>query len=87
MGLDKCPGVQPIGVGEVVRRIVGKAVLATVKMDILETAGPLQLGAGQDAGCEAAIHAMDSVFSEESTETVLLVDAIAICNAFSSLNH
>ena len=62
-------------------------VLATVKMDILETAGPLQLGAGQDAGCEAAIHAMDSVFSEESTETVLLVDAIATCNAFSSLNR
>ena len=46
----KCPGVRPIGVGEVVRRIIGKAVLATVKMDILEATGPLQLCAGQDAG-------------------------------------
>ena len=68
IALDKCPGVRPISVGEVVRRIVGKAVLATIKMDILETAGPLQLCAGQDAGCEAAIHAMRSVFSEEGTE-------------------
>ena len=84
IALDKCPGVRPIGVGEVVRRIIGKAVLATIKMDILESAGPLQLCAGQDAGCEAAIHAMRSVFSEESTEAVLLVDA---SNAFNSLNR
>ena len=41
--------------GEVVRRIIGKTVLATVKMDILEAAGPLQLCAGQDAGCEVAM--------------------------------
>ena len=34
IALDKCPGVRLIGVGEVVRRIIGKAVLATVKMDI-----------------------------------------------------
>ena len=83
IALDKCPGVQPIGVGEVVRRIVGKVVLATVKMDILETAGPLQLCAGKDAGCEAAIHVMCSVFGKEGTEAVLLVDAN---NAFDSLN-
>jgi len=50
IALNKCPGVHPIGVGEVVRRIIGKAVLTTPKMEILEAAGPLQLCAGQDAG-------------------------------------
>ena len=52
-------------------------------MDILEAAGSLQLCAGQDAGCEAAIHAIHSVFTNESTEAVFLVDA---GNAFNSLN-
>ena len=43
IALGKCPGVRPIGVVRTCRRIVGEAVLATVKMDILKTAGPLQL--------------------------------------------
>ena len=38
--------------------------------------------AGQDAGCEAAIHAMRSLFAEENTEAILLVDA---SNTFNSL--
>ena len=84
IALDKCPGVCLIGVGEFVRRIVGKAVLATVKLDILEAIGPLQLCAGQDAGSEAAIHAMHSLFAEEDTEAALLVNA---SNAFNSLNR
>ena len=70
--------------GEVVRRIIGKAVLTILKMEILEAAGPLQLCAGQDVGCEAVVHAMRHVFSEDNTEAVLLVDA---SNAFNSLNH
>ena len=37
--LDKCPGVRLIGVGEVVRRIIGKAVLQVVGHDIVEVAG------------------------------------------------
>ena len=31
--------------------------------------------AGQDAGCEAAVHAMDHVFADEDTEMTILVDA------------
>ena len=40
--------------------------------------------AGQDGGCEAAVHAMRSVFQALETEAVLLVDAN---NAFNSLNR
>ena len=49
-----------------------------------DAAGPLQLCAGQDGGCEAAVHAMCSIFQDSETEAVLLVDAN---NAFNSLNR
>ena len=62
IALNKCPGLRPIGVGEVIRRIVSKAVLSVLKLDILEAAGSLQLCAGQDAGSEASVHAMQSIF-------------------------
>ena len=84
IALDKCPGVRPIGIGETVRRIIGKAVLAVIKYDILDAAGALQLCAGQEAGCEAAIHAMRNTFLDNDSEAVLLVDAT---NAFNSLNR
>ena len=84
IALNKCPGVRPIGVGEVVRRIIAKAVLSIVKLDVLEAAGCLQLCAGQDAGNEAAVHAMRAIFCDNSTEAVLLVDA---SNAFNCLNQ
>ena len=60
--LDKNPGVRPIGIGEVLRRIIGKAVSTFLKPDIIDAVGPLQLAAGQDGGCEAAIHAMEKMW-------------------------
>ena len=82
--LDKCPGVRPVGVGEVVRRIVGKAVMKVVKRDLQEAIGSIQLCTGQDAGCEAAVHAMQHLFTNENTEALILVDAT---NAFNRLNR
>jgi len=82
--LDKCPGVRPIGIGEVARRIIGKAVMTTVKKDLQDAVGSLQLCAGQDAGCEAAVHATSCMFEEDNTEAMLFVDA---SNAFNRLNR
>ena len=48
--LDKSPGIRPIGIGEVLRRIMGKAVSSTLRNDIKLSAGPLQLCAGQEEG-------------------------------------
>ena len=53
IALDKSPGVRPIGVREVVRRIVAKAALYVIRDDIQAAAGPHQLCAGQIAGTEA----------------------------------
>ena len=82
--LDKNPGIRPIGVGEVLRRIAGKVVVHTVREDVISSVGSLQVCAGQEAGCEAAIHAMHSIFESEETEAVLLLDA---SNAFNSINR
>ena len=83
--LDKGNGeVRPIGVGEVIRRIIGKCVTKVVKQDILESSGSLQVCAGHKSGSEAAVHAMNSLFQHEETDAVLLVDA---SNAFNSLNR
>ena len=53
--LEKDPGVRPIGIGEVLRRIVGKVVIYTIKPDILNSAGSLQLCAGLPAGIACKI--------------------------------
>ena len=84
IALDKCPGVRPIGIGETVRRIVGRAIATAISDDIQEAAGPLQVCAGHLSGCEAAVHAMRQVFESSDTEAVILVDA---SNAFNSLNR
>ena len=42
--LDKGEGaVRPIGVGEVLRRIIGKCVMNIAKKDVVEVSGSLQL--------------------------------------------
>ena len=84
VALDKHPGIRPIGIGETARRIIGKAILTTIRDDIQKVAGPLQLLAGQEAGCEAAVHAVRQMFESPDAEAVILVDA---SNAFNSLNR
>ena len=80
--LDKCPGIRPIGVTEVCRRVIGKAVLGIVKQDVLETVAGRQFCAGLVSGCEAAVHCMSQIFDD--SEAALFVDAT---NAFNSLNR
>ena len=44
----------------------------------------LQVCAGLRSGSEAAVHAVHSIFEEEETDAVLLIDA---SNAFNPLNR
>ena len=82
--LNKNPGIRPIGIGEVLQRIIGKSISWVLRDEIQEAAGPLQVATGLNAGAEAAIHAMRTIFAQDSTEAVILVDA---SNAFNSLNR
>ena len=57
--LNKSPGVRPIGIGEVVHMIITKTVM---KYNL--QAAATQLCSGQDALCEAAVHALERAFAE-----------------------
>ena len=81
--LDKNTDVHSIGIGDVPRRILAKAILYCISVDIAEATGPSQVCVGQDAGCKAAIHTMRDLFWDDRTEATLLVDA---SNAFNSVN-
>ena len=80
--LDKTPGLRPIGVWEILRRIT--VIVSVLKKEVVSSAGSLQVCAGQEAGSEAAIRAMEKIFKDKSTEAVLLVDAE---NAVKSINR
>jgi len=75
----------PIGIGEVLHRIIGKCVMMILKLDVEECAGGLQSCGGQKAIIEAAIHTMHELYRTDQCEGMLLVDAIN--NTFYSLNH
>ena len=52
--LDKGEGsVRPIGVGEVVRKIISKCVMRVVKPDEIDASGSPQVRAGQMSGSKA----------------------------------
>ena len=54
--LDKNPGIQPIGVREVLKRIIGKTISTFLKEEIKLAAGPLQVCDGDSASAEAAVY-------------------------------
>ncbi len=77
-------GVRPIGIGEIPRRVIGKAIMGVLKNDVAQAAGATQVCAGQEGGIDAAIHAMMQLWERASTDCLLLIDA---SNAFNSLKR
>ena len=82
--MDKSPGVRPIGVGEVLRRIIGKVILTMLQSDILNVTGYQRLCAGLESGCEVAVHAVVDLFEEVTTHGFIQIDT---SNTFNSIKR
>ena len=82
--LDKLPGVRPTGVGEVLQRIIDKAILTMLKSDILSVTGYQQLCADLESGGKVAVHAVVDLFEEDATHGFIQIDT---SNAFNSINR
>ncbi len=77
-------GIRPVGIGETLRRIIGKAVTSYNSESIQLASGCIQTCSGLKSGIEAAIHSVRETFEKEECEAVLLIDAE---NAFNRLNR
>ena len=64
VGLDKCPGVRPIGIGDILRRLLCKTLLIVVGNEATRACGTDQLCSGLEAGIEGGIHHMRSMWDE-----------------------
>jgi hypothetical protein len=90
VALDKCPGVRPIGIGECLRRLIGKVVALKTKHEVVKEGGTDQLATSLAAAIEGAAHSMTERFHQhgdaehEDGYGMLLVDA---SNAFNAVNR
>ena len=78
VALDKCPGVRPVGIGEIWRRLFAKTVLILAGNEAKEVCGDEQLCVGLEAGIEGGIHAAREEWIEHEDDEewgFLLVDA------------
>ena len=67
--IDGEGAVRPIGVGEVLRRIMGKCVTKVTKPDVIDASG---------SSC-----AMRELFEHDNSDTVLLIDALNAFNSLN----
>ena len=87
IALDKCPGVRPIGIGETVRRIIGRVIARVLSADIQAATGPLQLCAGYKSGCESVVHAMCRIFRDRGCHFSSATNAFNLLNLEAALRN
>ena len=70
---NKSSGLRPSGVGENVWRIAGKVIVSGLQVDAIKCSGILLVSGGQKTGIEAAIHLINMIYKDDSTDVTLLV--------------
>ena len=83
IGLDKCPGVRPVGVGKTWRRMLTKYVLVVTREEAKEACGTEQICGGLEVGIEGGVHAVRLLWQQHAQEEdwgFLLIDMHNVFN-------
>ena len=84
MALEKCPGIRPIGIGDIWGWLLANCVLKVAGANTKDACGNVQLCAGLEAGIEGAVPTTHTLFAEKEDEEewgLLLVNADNTFNA------
>lgn len=81
--LNKNPGVRPIGIEKVIRRIIGKEILKITGSDVQVADDPLKSCGGHESGADASIHATNEILEEDHVKGAFLVKQCHQCVYFS----
>merc|ERR1712015_521057 len=57
----KYGGIRPVGISEVIRRVIAKTIAWTIRDDVKQVTGSRQC-AGLQGACEASVKAMDELY-------------------------
>ena len=74
IALDKCPGIQPIRVGETLHCIISKTICLITQDDAEQVCGSSQLCGGVKCGTKGAIHTARELF-QSNDYGLLVMDA------------
>ena len=73
--LVKNLGLRPIGVSETLSHVTRKVIVLALLEDVISLVESLQVCAGYGPECEAEERARYSIFKDENSKYVLLIDA------------
>lgn len=82
-----CGGVRPLAVGEVLRRLVGKCLMAAARDDARAFFWPAQVGVAIKSGAEKAIHAAQQWHARNSHTSDRVAVKLDFANAFNTIDR
>jgi len=85
--LKKDGGIRPIAVGDVLRRLTGKALVRGQKEKMVTYFYPLQVGVAVACGAEAVVHGWKIVMDQFSGDSDVVALKVDFDNAFNNANR
>ena len=80
-------GVRPIAVGELLRRLVGKCLMASVREEARHYFWPSQVGVGVKGGAEKAVHTVRAWMQRNSSSSQKVLVKLDFANAFNCVSR